>query len=430
MRITNNMIVNSYLTSFNSALERQNKLQEQLSDGKAIHRASDDPVRAVRSLKYNTNLAENVQFDQNVKDATSWMETTDSAISEMNSIMTRARELVVSADGTKSPDSIQAIGKELDGLIDAAVSIGNTQIGDRYLFAGQMDKMKPLERQTITDPVTKQQVEVVTYNGDTNKISMPSQTGLVNPVQDSVNLTGVEAFGPAQNYTDTVTGKTTVTLKSLNDLIKIKNELLKNTGASGVSKSNADGGAATVGGTYTGEGYQDVVVRISAVTNGTVSGTEFSLDGGTTWNTAENSTFPTFRLSDSTVTPPVATGITIRIADDIANTTGDTYAFHVPKTDVVPDSDWMSSVGLQYVASGHDCILQAQTSIGARSASYEMISNMLLANNTTITSNLSANEDLDIPKAIIAFKNSENVYNAALAVGSKIMPQSLVDFLS
>ena len=33
MRITNNMIVNSYLTSFNSALERQNKLQEQLSDG-------------------------------------------------------------------------------------------------------------------------------------------------------------------------------------------------------------------------------------------------------------------------------------------------------------------------------------------------------------------------------------------------------------
>ena len=91
MRITNNMIVNSYLTSFNKALERQNAIQEQLSDGKAIHRPSDDPVRAVRSLKYNTNLVENEQFTQNVKDATSWMETTDSAISEMNSIMTRAR---------------------------------------------------------------------------------------------------------------------------------------------------------------------------------------------------------------------------------------------------------------------------------------------------------------------------------------------------
>ena len=328
MRITNNMIVNSYLTSFNSALERQNKLQEQLSDGKAIHRPSDDPVRAVRSLKYNTNLAENVQFDQNVKDATSWMGTTDSAISEMNSIMTRARELVVSADGTKSPEALQALGKELDGLIDAAVTIGNTQIGDRYLFAGQMDKTQPLTRTTITN-AAGESVEVVVYNGDNNKISMVSQTGLVDPSQDSVNLTGVEAFGPADttnalDYTTAPTGEAVTTLKTLNDLIKVKNELLK----------------------------------------------------------------------------------------------------------ASPDTTWLGSTGLASVAEGHDYIIRAQTGLGASSASYEMISNMLSNNNATITENLSVNEDLDIASAIIAFKNSENVYNAALAVGSKIMPQSLVDFLS
>jgi len=328
MRITNNMIVNSYLTSFNSALERQNKLQEQLSDGKLIHRASDDPVRAVRSLKYNTNLAENEQLTQNVKEAASWMETTDSAITEMSSIMIRARELVVSADGTKSPDSLQALGKELDGLIDAAVTIGNTQIGDRYLFAGQMDKTLPLERKTITN-AAGESVEVVVYNGDNNKISMVSQAGLINPNQDSVNLTGVEAFGPADtnnalDYTASPTGDAVTTLKTLNDLIKVKNELLK----------------------------------------------------------------------------------------------------------ASPDTTWLGSTGLSYVNAGHDYIIQGQTTIGARSASYDMLSNMLSANNAAITENLSANEDLDIPKAIIDFKSSENVYNAALAVGSKIMPQSLVDFLS
>ena len=168
MRITNNMIVNSYLTSFNKSLERQNELQEKLTDGKAIHRPSDDPVRAVRSLKYNTNLAENVQLTQNVKDATSWMETTDSAMSQLSSIMTRAKELVISADGTKPADALLALGNELDGLIDAAVTIGNTQIGDRYLFAGQMDKTQPLTRTTVAG------IEVVVYNGDENKISMPA----------------------------------------------------------------------------------------------------------------------------------------------------------------------------------------------------------------------------------------------------------------
>ena len=285
-----------------------------------------------------------------------------------------------------------------------------------------MDKTKPLERQTITDPATGLNVEVVTYNGDTNKISMPSQTGLVNPVQDSVNLTGIEAFGPAENYTDTVSGTTTVTLKSLNDLIKIKNELLR---TSTVSQSNTSSGTATLGGKYTGSGYADVTARISGVSGEAVTGVEFSTDGGTTWTAADADTitYPTtFTLG--------STGMTMQIAKASGNALGNAYSFRAPVSADGPDEGWLSDVGLRLIADGHDYTIQAQTGIGARSASYEMISNMLLANNTTITSNLSANEDLDIPKAIIAFKNSENVYNAALAVGSKIMPQSLVDFLS
>ena len=219
MRITNNMIVNSYLTSFNKSLERQNKLQEQLTDGKIVHRPSDDPIRTVRSLKFNTDLAANEQFTQNVQDAASWMETTDSAMSGLNSIMSRVKELVVSADGTKPVDAMKAIGQELDGLINAAIDIGNTQIGDRYIFSGQMDKTQPLTRKTITDPLTNQSVEVVVYNGDDNKISMPTKTGQVDPTQDSVNLTGIDAFGPASVIATT---PSTTSLKSLNDLLRIK----------------------------------------------------------------------------------------------------------------------------------------------------------------------------------------------------------------
>jgi flagellar hook-associated protein 3 FlgL len=321
MRITNNMIVNSYLTSFNKSMERQNKLQEQLTDGKAIHRPSDDPIRTVRSLKFNTDLSANEQFTQNVQDATSWMETTDSAMSGLNSIMSRVKELVVSADGTKPADAMHAIGQEIDGLIDAAIAIGNSQIGDRYIFSGQMDKTQPLTRKTITDPLTNQPVEVVVYNGDDNKISMPSKAGLVDPTQDSVNLTGIKAFGPASVIATT---PPTITLQSLNQLLEIKNELMKAT----------------------------------------------------------------------------------------------------------PDVSWLGSTGLQYVADSHDYMLQAQTELGARSSSYTMIQNMLEASNVTITDYLSVNEDLDISKAIIDFKNSESVYNAALSVGSKIMPKSLVDFLN
>jgi flagellar hook-associated protein 3 FlgL len=95
----------------------------------------------------------------------------------------------------------------------------------------------------------------------------------------------------------------------------------------------------------------------------------------------------------------------------------------------VPTPDWLSVTALANVDKGHDRILVAQTEIGARMASYAMAQNMMGNDYTTISENASANDDLDIARATIDFKNNENVYQAALAIGARIMPPSLVDFL-
>lgn len=301
MRVTNNMISYNFLTSLNKSLERQNKIQEQLSDGKAIHRASDDPIKTIRSLRFNTNLAQNEQYTQNCKDALSWMETTDGVMSDLSSIMITMKEKVVQASTGSNPGSaVQTIGSEVDKLLDHMVSLGNTKIGDRYIFSGQKDKTQPFTR-------TGDEIE---YDGDMNKISMPIQPGTMDPSKDSVNLNGYELFGS--------------NLSILNHVIEIKQHL-----ASG---------------------------------------------------TAE-------------------------------------------------DQKWLSETGLQYLDNDHAQILQAQTEIGGRYSMYEMAQSMMEDENTTITGDLSANEDLDVPKAIIDFKTSENVYKMALSVGASIMPPSLVDFL-
>ena len=326
MRITNGMISSNFLNSLNKSLERQTMLQEQLADGKSIHRPSDDPVRVARSLRFNTNLTNNEQYTQNVKDAVSWMDTTDGVLSDVSSVMIKTQELVTSADGSKPADALNAIGQELDGLINSIVQMGNSQIGDRYLFAGQMDKTLPLERKTVTNTDTGETVEVVVYKGDNNKISMPLQNGLADPNKDSVNLTAIEVFGPAEtiNTIDENGNPTTVTtLSVLNNLLQVKNELMK----------------------------------------------------------------------------------------------------------ASPDVNWLSGTGLKMIQDGHSTVLRAQTELGARSSSYEMMTNILANSNTAIQEDLSANEDLDVAKAIIDFKTAENVYNTALSVGARIMPPSLVDFL-
>lgn len=302
MRITNNTITYNFLSSLNKSLERQNSIQEQLSDGKAIHRPSDDPVKAIRSLRFNSNLTQNEQFTQNLKDAQSWMQTTDGVMSDLSSIMTNIKELVVSAsNGTNPQDAVQTTGKSVDNLINQIITLGNTKIGDRYVFSGQMDKTQPFARNG----------DVITFSGDNGKISMPIQPGAATPTRDSINLTGVDVFGA---------GGTEI----LNHLIEIKQHL----------------------------------------------------DSGTT-----------------------------------------------------VDQAWLSNTGLQYLDTDHASVLQAQTELGTRMSAYDMALNIMGNQNIIITSDVAANEDLDIPRAIIDFKNSENIYKTALSVGARIMPPSLVDFL-
>jgi flagellar hook-associated protein 3 FlgL len=94
-----------------------------------------------------------------------------------------------------------------------------------------------------------------------------------------------------------------------------------------------------------------------------------------------------------------------------------------------PDMNWLSNTALTTLDTVSDKVLLNQTEIGARQATYEMSENLLLNNYTTIYENTSANDDIDLARVTVDFKNSENLYNAALSIGARIMPQSLVDFL-
>ena len=304
-----------------------NSIQEQLSDGKLVHRPSDDPVRAIRSLRLNTDLMSNDQYTQNAKDAQSWMNQTDSSLGGVIDVMERARELVIDAVSPNPSIAYTTSATELDGLINQAISQANAQNGDRYIFAGQQDKVVggPFERKTITVEIAgvDTQVEYVVYKGDDNKISMRIQPGAPNPNQDSVNVTGEDVFGPMTTIQDSVTNEIFTVSTAFSDLLAIKEQLKTGT----------------------------------------------------------------------------------------------------------PDLTYLSTTALTNVDKVTDRVMLAQTQIGTRMAAYEMGQNLLEKNYVTISENVAANDDVDLAKITIDFKNNENVYNAALAVGAKIMPQSLVDFL-
>lgn len=145
MRITNNMLMNNMVKYIGNNLTRMDKYQAQLASGKKIQVPSDDPVVAARALKLRTDVAEISQYQRNLKDAQSWMEITESALSDMGDIFQRVKELVVGSDSIESPVDLQATAMEIRQLKTQLINLGNSTYAGRNIFTGFKTDQKLLD---------------------------------------------------------------------------------------------------------------------------------------------------------------------------------------------------------------------------------------------------------------------------------------------
>lgn len=76
-----------------------------------------------------------------------------------------------------------------------------------------------------------------------------------------------------------------------------------------------------------------------------------------------------------------------------------------------------------------DNIINLRSVVGAKYNKMDLTLDRLSTANTTITQQIADSGDTDVAKAIIQLKMEENVYQSALAVGSRTIPPSLVDYL-
>ena len=87
MRVTQGMIINNSLNGLYKNMNGMNKLYGQMTTGKKIQTVSEDPIIAGRALKLKTTVLETTQYQNNVKEANSWMEITEAALDNMTEIL-------------------------------------------------------------------------------------------------------------------------------------------------------------------------------------------------------------------------------------------------------------------------------------------------------------------------------------------------------
>lgn len=184
MRITNKMMTNNALYNINNNKNLLNNLEQQYSSGKKITKPSDDPIVAVRALKFRTNLAElNQYYEKNIPDALAWMDVTESALKTVNGIITSMNTYCnQGANDYPTAEDRNAIATNLEQLRDQLYQEGNTNYAGRYVFSGY---------KTDTSLVFNEAVTNLKY-----EITEPILAESIDRISTIINEVDIENYDP------------------------------------------------------------------------------------------------------------------------------------------------------------------------------------------------------------------------------------------
>jgi len=182
MRVTNNMIMSNNLYNLNRNLERLNRINSQLSTQTRINRPSDDPADFAKAMRLSTDLAEIEQYKKNTDAGLSWLNITESAVSNVVDIMHKAKELAVEgATETYDGEDRKKMAEQVRQLREHLVQLGNTTYAGRYIFSGFKTDQKLFD-------------DVGNYNIDTTNVqTIKYQIGVGEKID--IGIYGTELFG-------------------------------------------------------------------------------------------------------------------------------------------------------------------------------------------------------------------------------------------
>lgn len=138
-RVTERSMASNTLANLQVNLARNQQLQNQLSSGKLITKASDSPGGAVIAMQHRADMATLNQYSRNADDGIGWLNMADTSLSSASTQMNRARELVLSglsSGSAGSPEAREAIALEVENIRDSMINLSNTTYLDRPIFGG------------------------------------------------------------------------------------------------------------------------------------------------------------------------------------------------------------------------------------------------------------------------------------------------------
>ena len=483
MRITNKIIQNNSLNNINTNKQLEDTLSTMLSSNKKIARPSDDPIIALRSLRLRTSVNQVTQYvEKNVEDAKSWLTVTEKAIDTLSEIITDVRkQYVKGTSDTLKPEDRTIITDNLEALAAEIYNTGNADFAGRSVFAGyRTDTTITFQKQEsinyeITekfDDVTVDSIKYVNQGADENStfetdiVRIRLSYDKIDSLDtDSLSITSKIASG---GYT-IVTRSSSGSPDPYQTVISHDNEnyavFVPETGELLLSKKMADSAddIADCSVTYNRSKWAKGELRPEHYFNCTSTDPvthevkEYKSHGGEIqYNIGVNQSLRINTTADECFKHTIVRDLqdvieAIKDVNDIEErikTLKDKYE-ELPETDVTGREALQKEIDAANKAytflnnkmhtlfsksiTKADGYLDknnvALTDCGTRSKRLELIENRLDTQLESLKELKSENEDADLAETAIQMKSAEYSYNASLMATSKILQETLLNYI-
>ena len=129
------------------------KKQIEVTTGKLYLNRSEDPSTGSEVALIERQQEDTQQYQENVRDARSWVTTTHAKTEEVVELLQRANELITQANnGTHDKDHRQDLGEEIDILVERLFTISESKFGSFHLFSGTKSDTPPYTCLLYTSP--------------------------------------------------------------------------------------------------------------------------------------------------------------------------------------------------------------------------------------------------------------------------------------
>ncbi len=137
-RVTQNMVSDQSVGALRTGQSRPAQLQEQLSTGRSLNRASNLPADTTAAMRIRSSIADIKQYGRNAADGNGWLGQIDTALTHMSEQVLRARDLAHHGanEGGMGPTARAALAAEVDQIRGELIDTANSTYLGRPVFGG------------------------------------------------------------------------------------------------------------------------------------------------------------------------------------------------------------------------------------------------------------------------------------------------------